>query len=498
MSHPDHHEHPEHPHGGQPRRRHSDWLDTLIRNVKAGSRLALFLPVSRAHFSVGVIGYAQLAVFSVLVWLTGSFMRVGVDAQFVPGAGLALLGYIPILLLFCLIAARVLRDDSLFPALAVMLGATDLVFEIVGTLIYLVIDRDWLPLPPTGQFAVYVLYVLWAIAIVLRAQRLLVPWSASGARTAAGLLIAMVMLMVYLPRSEPWQVPVTEESESVDSMLQEDVLSYQDGLLQRELDRLAVPRPGEPDLYFIGAAPHAGQPTFMLELATIRKQLDESFDTAGRSVALINHSATLKAAPIATSGNLRNALGQVGEMINPEEDVLMLFITTHGSQDHVLSFELPPLRLNPVNPTALARMLADSGAKWKIIVLSACYSGGFIEALRDENSLIITASDATRPSFGCEVTSEFTWFSRAFFDQALREEAKSGRYSFLAAFERAKQLVAEQEKAAGFEPSNPQIHIGAAMREKLKVLEAKLQERARNRVPPEVPVNDRTALAPQP
>ena len=82
---------------------------------------------------------------------------------------------------------------------------------------------------------------------------------------------------------------------------------------------------------------------------------------------------------------------------------------------------------------------------------------------------------------------------RAFFDQALREEAKSGRYSFLAAFERAKQLVADQEKAAGFEPSNPQIHIGTAMREKLKLLEAKLQERARNRVPPEVPVNDRTA-----
>ena len=115
-----------------------------------------------------------------------------------------------------------------------------------------------------------------------------------------------------------------------------------------------------------------------------------------------------------------------------------------------------------------------------------------------ERSLIITASDATRSSFGCEATSEFTWFSRAFFDQALREEAKSGRYSFLAAFERAKQLVADQEKAAGFEPSNPQIHIGTAMREKLKELEARLQERAKARVPPEVPVNDRTAQAPLP
>ncbi len=145
---------------------------------------------------------------------------------------------------------------------------------------------------------------------------------------------------------------------------------------------------------------------------------------------------------------------------------------------------------------ATSRRLADSGAKWKIIVLSACYSGGFIEALRDENSLINSASDVIRASFGCQATSEFTWFSRAFFDQALREEARSGRYSFLAVFEQAKQRVVDQEKAAGFEPSNLQMHIGTAMRDKRKVLEARLPERARNRVPPEGLLNDRTAQAP--
>ena len=123
-------------------------------------------------------------------------------------------------------------------------------------------------------------------------------------------------------------------------------------------------------------------------------------------------------------------------------------------------------------------MLADSGIKWKIIVISACYSGGFIEALKDDNTLILTASDATHTSFGCETDSDFTWFSKAYFDQALREQAQQGRYSFTEAFERAKVLVAEREKAAGHEPSNPQMHLGSAMREKLKELEARLAQRA--------------------
>ena len=122
----------------------------------------------------------------------------------------------------------------------------------------------------------------------------------------------------------------------------------------------------------------------------------------------------------------------------------------------------------------LARMLADSGIKWKIIVLSACYSGGFIESLRDANSLIITATAADRQSFGCEASSEFTWFSRAYFDQALREEAREGRYSFAGAFERARESVAAQEQAGNHQPSQPQMFLGSAMREKLRALEARL------------------------
>lgn len=450
-------------------------LKSLVLNIAAGFRLALFMPVARSDFRISVEHYATLAVFNVLVWCAGSFVRSGVDGVFVPSALPALLAYIPAVLLVCLLVSRLLRDESLLLVVAVMLASTDLLFEIAGTLIYLGLGAGWIALQSMAQLGIYGAYILWAIASVLRTLHLLVPWRAPGARTAAALVTVMVLALAYIPRNEPWVV-ATEEAEetALPGPTDEEFFHLQGGLLQREVNRLAVQRPGIADLYFLGAAPYARQDTFVRELSVVRKLMETHFDADGRSLALANHPSTLGALPLATASNLRTALMQLGEVMNAEEDVLVLFVTTHGSAQHELAFDYPPLQLRQVNPTALARMLADSGIKWKLIVLSACYSGGFIEALKDDNTMIVTASDATHTSFGCEANSEFTWFSRAYFDEALRDEAKRGTFSFSSAFERARTSVAAQEKSAGFEPSNPQLFVGAAMREKLKTLEARL------------------------
>jgi len=46
-------------------------------------------------------------------------------------------------------------------------------------------------------------------------------------------------------------------------------------------------------------------------------------------------------------------------------------------------------------------MLVDSNIKWKVLVVSACYSGGFVEPLKDANTVVITAADDKSSSFGC-------------------------------------------------------------------------------------------------
>lgn len=451
----------------------SQLLSSLARNVAAGFRLGLFLPVTPAQFRIGAVPFVALVFFNALVWIAGGAARHGFQGHFNAGAVPMMLASISLLLLACLIVSRLLRDEGLLAAFAVLLVSTDLLFEIAGSVIYLVLDREWLPQAPYLQMGLYVAYVAWAAASSVRAQLILVPWGARGSWPASALLVAVVLAFAYVPRDEPWLADDLEDDVPPE-ILREGVFHAQGALLAQELARLALQRPGVEDIYFLGVAPYSLQDTFARDLGTARDLMDRSFDTRGRSLALVNHPASAAILPIASATNLRTALAQFGEAMNVEEDLLFLYITTHGSANHELAFAWPPLQLQQVNPTMLSRMLADSGIKWRVIVLSACYSGGFVEALRDANTMVITASDATHTSFGCEPGSDATWFGQAFFDEALREQAANRKYSLEAAFQRARETVAVREKAAGFEPSNPQMFVGEALKGKLRALEARL------------------------
>jgi hypothetical protein len=195
----------------------------------------------------------------------------------------------------------------------------------------------------------------------------------------------------------------------------------------------------------------------------VRQEFDERFGSAGHSIALVSSQDALEEFPIASATNLSRALARVGERMNADEDTLFLFLSAHGYRDHRLSAVQPPLELAPLTPTALARMLQDAGIKWRVIVVSACYSGGFIEPLRDDNTIVITASSAERSSFGCEAGRDFTYFGEAYFRDAL-----SRTRSFTQAFELAKAGVTEREAKEKLEPSLPQMWVGRAIGERLK------------------------------
>ena len=79
-----------------------------------------------------------------------------------------------------------------------------------------------------------------------------------------------------------------------------------------------------------------------------------------------------------------------------------------------------------------------------MVVVSACYSGRFVEPLRDENTIVITAAAPDRTSFGCEAGRDFTYFGEAFFRDALARTA-----SFTEAFEIARQLVTSRRRPSG-------------------------------------------------
>ena len=88
----------------------------------------------------------------------------------------------------------------------------------------------------------------------------------------------------------------------------------------------------------------------------------------------------------------------------------------------------------------------------KVIVISACYSGGYIAPLKDDRTLIMTAARPDRVSFGCSEEADFTYFGDALFAEALNQTDDLKQ-----AFELARASVAERERREGFEASEPQL-----------------------------------------
>ena len=226
-----------------------------------------------------------------------------------------------------------------------------------------------------------------------------------------------------------------------------------------------------PDLYFLAFGGDAHQDVFLREVVSVGKLFDERFDTKQRSVLLVNNVNTVAKYPLANSHNLLAGLGRISGMMDVEEDVLFLFLTSHGTPD-VLSVNFKPMQMNDLTAKNLKYVLDKSRIKWRVIVVSACHSGSFIDDLKNENSLIIAAAREDRVSFGCDHENDWTYFGRAYFDQALRDT-----FSFVNAFPRAAKTVGKWEKEQKLEPSLPQIHVGAAIEPKLKELEARLQKR---------------------
>jgi hypothetical protein len=382
------------------------------------------------------------------------------------GAVPGLFAELPFLLLAGWVAARrsVRGIGALaFPVLAV---AVYPVFDILA----IVLLRLLVHHPAALGAMYYGLAAFWALILALAYVRLV---GRGPARAGAGLLwIAVVVALTFVPHAS-LIVQRYDEAEQEPkyhaSIEREDAFHAQATLLDDQLDALKPQRPGVEDLYFAGFAGHAAEDVFYKELQVIGPLMDQRFDTAGRSIMLVNNPRTVLQLPLATATNLKRTLQDLGARIDRDEDVVMVYLTSHGGPDHSFDVSFWPLELNDITPASLKSMFDQAGIKWRIIVVSACYAGGYIEPLRDEHTLVMTAADATHTSFGCGSESDFTYFGRALFDEQLRHT-----HYFPDAFAKAVVSIAEREKQQKLGASNPQIALGGQMAGKLKRMAARL------------------------
>lgn len=254
--------------------------------------------------------------------------------------------------------------------------------------------------------------------------------------------------------------PATPALPAIDSY--EQLLYAQPQMLAHELAQLAPSSPSRTNLYALGFAGDAEENVFRNEVAFLPELLAQRFAARGRSVQLINSFHTYRHTPLATRSNLFAALRGMAQRMDPDNDILLLFLTSHGSHDHQLYVAMGDLPLDQITPQDLRLALDRAGIRWRVVVISACYSGGFIPALREPHTLVITAARADRPSFGCGSDAQLTWFGKAFLVNALNHDN-----DFRAAFAAAKADIAQWERRDHQTPSEPQLWEGAQIAAKL-------------------------------
>jgi hypothetical protein len=222
----------------------------------------------------------------------------------------------------------------------------------------------------------------------------------------------------------------------------ETALYTQSALLERTLAAVQPRQPGKINMYLMAVGGDGKQEVFRRETEFVQRQFDHDFGTTGHSLVLVNSRSTIDKYPMATQKSIHDGLKTVASRMDKENDILFLFLTSHGSKTHELSLDQEGVNLRSLPAEQLGKWLKDSGIRWKVVLVSACYSGGFIEPLKDDHTLIITAARKDRTSFGCADDNDFTYFSEAFFKEALPHSA-----SFVEAFDKAKLLVTAREAA---------------------------------------------------
>jgi hypothetical protein len=251
----------------------------------------------------------------------------------------------------------------------------------------------------------------------------------------------------------------------------------QNRLLSAALAKLKPERRGVVDAYVIASGMDSDG-VFGREAAETGRVLSRRFDGEGRTLVLANGTGAGDATmPDGNPDHLGAALAQVSELMNKDEDVLVLYLTSHGHWATGVSFRDGERATGNIGPGRLATMLNDVGIKNRLIIVSACYSGVFIPALQSDTTITMTAASSEKPSFGCRAENDWTFFGDALINNAMRQPSPSPD-----AFAAARLLITQWEVAERLDPSNPQIDIGAGARVWLDKLDARVPRTASAKV----------------
>jgi tetratricopeptide (TPR) repeat protein len=212
----------------------------------------------------------------------------------------------------------------------------------------------------------------------------------------------------------------------------------------------------KPQVAVVAFGLNGDQSVFESEATKAAKIAADRFDS--RSVTVRANTKRREDANVET---VPATLKSAAEALHAENDVLFVILTSHGDQ---AGLEVKAgSHEETLSPLALVKALDDTPVRYRVVIISACYSGVFVRPLADPNTLVITAADADHSSFGCRNGNDWTYFGDAFFNTALRHHA-----DLREAFAEASALVRKRERQKHLAPSNPQMAGGENVEHVLK------------------------------
>ena len=446
----------------------------LARNIWSGTRFALFVPTGLWQFRFGFTQLCLLLILSFFLSFAYDFLDTSPNNIFnIYGLTYQATLY---LLFFVSVAIIAQIEKNMASIVNVMIIFLAFVPAVWGT--YLCVDwlaekQTWFD-PVETSWTIFILYLAWYLAIIYRCIRKYYHTAVLRSFLLVTLYGAINYVPLFqLPQQSLWyedyfvEIKPTDANEKINI---ENTFYRQNDLIKKATDGLLPERAGLTDLYFLGFAGYADEDVFMNEAKLAKQVFDAQFDTKGRSMLLINNSKTVEKLPLANAHNLESAVMAIAETMNTEEDIFFLMLSSHGSDDHKLSIDYYPLELNDIDPGKIKKILDNSGIKWRVIVVSACYSGGFIGPIIDENTLIMTASDKDKNSFGCGHDGDYTYFGEALFGKYMKAER-----DFSTAFYGARKDIEARETEESLESSMPQIRIGRNIEKQLLLFTDRLE-----------------------
>ena len=416
-----------------------------------------------SNFSPSEYLLIGLSLAWVLLWAAIDWWEALPDPQFLL-AGVPLLPWYALAILALAALLRGLSNPKppFAAALLLSLGLVPLPLLLAALAVPL-LNLVW-------QCVAVIFLLIYSFFYLARGLR---AFTGESQRRAAFTGIAFLLAFMWLTDAldaipDVWAAPeVAEAADSGDSAADAETVLFEQSLrIDRSLAAIRADASPNPKSFFLGFAGVGEQKVFAQEIGLASRVLSERYGMENRALSLINDQRDLERAPLASVAGLKYALRGLASRMNVDNDVLFLVISSHGAKDPAIAVSNSDLPLNDMTDQDLADALSDSGIKWRVIIISACYAGGFIEALKDPRSIVITAAAADRTSFGCSNDRDLTYFGEAFFRDAL-PEARSLRD----AFDRAKSAIALRERRERVDASKPQAYFGAEMEAKLAAMQ---------------------------